>query len=62
VFGEHLAGFQLERLRWSGALGVESVGAPDNSFQCMLGVGSETFASGGRIDSLRLVVGATSGF
>lgn len=62
VFGEHLAGFRLERLRWSGALGVESVGTPDNSFELMIGAGSETFESGARVDSFRFVFGTTSGF
>ena len=62
VFGEHLSGFALERLRWSGSIGVESVGTPDNSFQLSFGVGSETFESGGKIDSFRLVAGTTSGF
>jgi hypothetical protein len=62
VFGEHLDGFRVERLRWSGALGVESNGSPDNSFQFLIGAGSETFDSGGKIDSLRVAVGATHGF
>jgi len=62
VFGQRLSGFQLERLRWSGSIGVESVGTPDNSFQLLFGVGSETFESGGKIDSFRLVAGTTSGF
>ena len=62
VFGEHLEGFRLERLRWSGALGVESVSTPDNSFELMVGAGSETFESGGKIDSFRFVFGTTSGF
>jgi hypothetical protein len=62
VFGEHLAGFRVERLRWSGAFGVESTGTPDNSFQFMIGIGSETFESGGKIDSWRFALGTTSGF
>jgi hypothetical protein len=62
VFGEHLEGLRLSRLRWSGALGLESTGTPDNSFQVMIGIGSETFESGGRIDSWRFAVGTTSGF
>jgi hypothetical protein len=62
VFGEHLDGFRFERLRWSGALGVESNGAPDSAFQFLLGAGSETFESGGKIDSFRFAVGATHGF
>jgi hypothetical protein len=62
VFGEHLAGFRVERLRWSGALGVESVSTPDSAFQFLLGVASETFESGGKVDSFRLAIGTTSGF
>jgi hypothetical protein len=62
VFGEHLDGFRLGRMRWSGALGVESNGAPDSVFQFLIGMGSETFESGGKIDSFRLAVGATHGF
>lgn len=62
VFGEQLDGFRVARLRWSGALGVESTGTPDNSFQFMIGIGSETFESGARVDSWRFAVGTTSGF
>jgi surface antigen Omp85-like protein len=62
VFGEHLDGFKPNRLRWSGALGFESVATPDNSFQFLIGLGSETFESGGKIDSFRFAVGTTSGF
>jgi hypothetical protein len=62
VFGEHLEGFSAGRLRWSGALGFESVATPDNSFQFLIGLGSETFDSGGKIDSFRFAVGTTSGF
>jgi len=62
VFGEHLDGFRLGRLRWSGAIGVESNGEPDSAFQLQIGAGSETFESGGKIDSFRFAVGATHGF
>jgi hypothetical protein len=62
VFGEHLDGFRLGRLRWSGAIGVESNGPPDSAFQVLIGAGSETFESGGEIDSFRFAVGATHGF
>jgi hypothetical protein len=62
VFGPHLEGFRVRRLRWSGALGVESKGTPDSQFQLLIGVGTETFESGGKIDSLRIAAGATSGF
>ena len=62
VFGPHLDGFRVERLRWSGSIGIESKGTPDSQFQLLFGLGSETFESGGKIDSLRIVAGATSGF
>jgi len=62
VFGEHLADFRPGRLRWSGALGVESTGTPDNAFQVLIAVGSETFESGGQVDSWRVSLGTTRGF
>ena len=62
VFGGHLQGFGLEKLRWSGSIGVESAGATENPLELMVGAGSETFESGGNIDSFRLVVGTTHGF
>jgi hypothetical protein len=62
VYGEHLHDFKPGLLRFSGAIGVESVGSPDNSLQILLGIGSETFDSGGKLDALRLVVGTTRGF
>jgi len=62
VFGERFDGFRVERGRLSTALGIESSGSRDSVFQALIGFGSETFESGGKIDSLRVVVGARSGF
>jgi hypothetical protein len=62
VFGEHFAGFRAERSRLSTALGIESSGSRDSIFQALLGFGTETFESGAQVDSLRIVVGARSGF
>jgi hypothetical protein len=62
VFGQHLDGFDSDQLRYSGAIGVESVGSPDSSLELLFGVGSETFAQGGRIESLRFAVGTNHGF
>jgi hypothetical protein len=62
VYGEHLAGFSAERSRLSSAIGIESAGSRDSIFQALFGFGTETFESGGKIDSIRLVVGARSGF
>lgn len=62
VFDAHLANFAPERLRWSASLGVESAGTPDAGIQVLIGVGSETFASGGKVDSFRFVFGTTHEF
>jgi hypothetical protein len=62
VFGPHAQDFDVRLLRFSGSIGVESVGSPDNSLQILFGVGSETFDSGGKIDAFRFVVGTTHGF
>jgi hypothetical protein len=62
VFGEHLQDFDLELLRFSGAIGVESVGSRDSSVELLFGMGSETFAQGGQITSFRLVFGTHYGF
>lgn len=61
VFGRRLAGFDPSLLRFSAAVGIESHGSADSILQLLFGVGSETFESGGRVDSLRLTVGARGG-
>lgn len=60
VFDRHLAGFAPGLLRFSGSIGLESH-SRDNPLQIMFGVGSETFASGAKIDSIRFLVGTTNG-
>ncbi|HXK18170.1 MAG TPA: hypothetical protein VNG33_10230 [Polyangiaceae bacterium] len=62
VFGARFDGFRAERGRLSTAIGIESRGSRDSIFQALVGFGSETFESGARLDSLRIVVGARSGF
>lgn len=62
VFGEHLNDLRPGLLRYSGAIGIESVGSPDSSLELLFGVGSETFDDGGEITSMRLVVGTNAGF
>jgi hypothetical protein len=62
VFGARFEGLQTERGRLSSAIGIESRGSRDSIFQALVGFGSETFESGARLDSLRVVVGARSGF
>lgn len=62
VFGEHFEGFRLERGRLSSAIGIESGDSRDSVFQALVGFGTETFESGAKVDSLRIVVGARRGF
>ncbi len=62
VLGPHFEGFRAGRGRLSTALGIESTGSRDSIFQALVGFGTETFESGAKIDSLRVVVGARSGF
>jgi hypothetical protein len=62
VFGPHLGDFDPALLRLSGAVGIESDGSPDSNFQLLLGIGTETFAHGAQVDSVRLAVGTSRGF
>jgi hypothetical protein len=62
VFNDHLDGLTLSRLRFSGALGVETAGVSDNPFQLLVGFGTETFEHGTQLNSLRLVFGTNRGF
>jgi hypothetical protein len=62
VFGEQFEGASLERSRFSAALGIESSGSRDSIFQALLGMGTETFQSGAKVSSIRIVIGARSGF
>ncbi|HEY3256715.1 MAG TPA: BamA/TamA family outer membrane protein, partial [Polyangiaceae bacterium] len=61
VFGERLSGFSAGKLRWSGTLGIESTNPAETGFEMLFGVGSETFESGGKVDSFRFVIGTTNG-
>ncbi|HKP57542.1 MAG TPA: BamA/TamA family outer membrane protein [Polyangiales bacterium] len=61
VFDEHLRDFKPSLLRFSGTIGIESVGK-DSSIELLFGMGSETFAQGGEITSFRLVFGSHYGF
>jgi hypothetical protein len=62
VFDGHLDDFKTSLLRFSGAVGFESIGTPDNSIEVLFGVGTETFDHGGQVDSFRLVFGSNRGF
>ncbi len=62
VFGERFDGFRTGRGRLSTALGIEGNASRDSIFQALIGFGTETFESGAKLDSLRVVIGARSGF
>jgi hypothetical protein len=62
VFGEHLDGFELGLLRQSFGIGMRGVGSPDHVFELLVAAGTETFDEGAGLDTVRLVLGATSGF
>lgn len=62
VFDERLSGFSPKKLRFSTAIGFETVGSPDSAFQLLAGIGTETFEQGTRVDSFRLVIGTNRGF
>jgi hypothetical protein len=62
VFGEHLSQLSASRFRFSSAIGLESVGSRDGSFEVLFGVGTETFEHGGQLDSARILLGTNRGF
>jgi hypothetical protein len=62
VFGEHLDDFELALLRQSYGLGLRTTGSRDHVLEFLLAFGTETFDDGASIESVRIVLGATSGF
>lgn len=62
VFGEHLEGFSAKLLRLSAAIGLKSSNSADHQFEILTGLGTETFESGAKVTSFRLVFGGNRGF
>jgi len=62
VFGERFDDFAFKRFRLSSAIGIESIGSRDSSFEMLFGIGSETFEHGTQIDSIRFLIGSNHGF
>lgn len=62
VFGAGLKDFDWNLLRLSSAVGIETIGSPDHTFEVLTGLGTETFADGTKISSVRLVFGTNRGF
>lgn len=57
VFDAHLDGFAPRLLRMSSAIGVRTSNTPNQAFEALFGVGSETIADGFAVNSFRLVLG-----
>jgi outer membrane protein assembly factor BamA len=62
VFGKQLEDFDAELLRQSVGFGFRANSSRDHTFEMLLGFGTETFADGSEVDSIRFVFGATEGF
>jgi hypothetical protein len=62
VFGEHLSGFELDKLRSSFGFGLRSNTSEDHLFELLLAFGTETIGDGMAVENVRFVLGATSGF
>jgi hypothetical protein len=43
-------------------MGLRGAGSGDHVFEALVALGTDTFRDGGEIESLRLLLGATSGF
>jgi hypothetical protein len=62
VFGERFDGADPRLARASLAIGMEGYRSQDSVLQALVGVGTETFESGAKLNSARIVIGARRGF
>jgi hypothetical protein len=62
VFGAQLKDFDTNLLRMTGAIGIESVGGADHTFEVLAGFGTETFQEGFNVNAFRLLFGTNRGF
>lgn len=62
VFGDHLQQLEWSRFRFSSAIGLESIGSRDSSFELLAGIGTETFGQGAEVTSVRVLLGSNRGF
>jgi hypothetical protein len=62
VFGEHLDAVAPGLLRFSGAIGLTTVGLQDAPLELLVGFGTETFDHGAQLDSLRATIGVPRSF
>ena len=62
VFDRHLKGFSVEDLRMSFGVGLAGVSTRDHFFEFLLGFGTDTFANGPSIESVRVYFGSRREF
>jgi hypothetical protein len=62
VYGAHWRELGWGTTRLSTAIGIESNGSRDSIFQLLVGFGTETFASGAALNSIRVVAGVRHGY
>lgn len=62
VFDGHLSNFAADDLRMSFGAGIQAHGAEDTGFELMVGGGTETFAQGSKVTTVRFVLGASRDF
>lgn len=62
VFDAGLRGFDVGRLRFSGAVGLRTLSIPEAELELLTGFGTDTFDQGARVSSFRLAFGATHAF
>jgi len=61
VFGPRFSGAEAGALRYSAGVGLRSTGDRRSRFELLFAVGSRPFDEGGRIDSVRFLVGTQHG-
>lgn len=62
VFGERLSNFDPGLVRLSFTLGLRAHGRRDRPFEALIGFGTTPLDEGAKLDSIRLLLGATNGF
>ncbi|MEM7135486.1 MAG: hypothetical protein AAF500_02850 [Myxococcota bacterium] len=62
VFDGHLSNFAFDDLRMSFGAGIQAHGAESTGFELMVGGGTETFAQGASVTTVRFVLGASRDF
>jgi hypothetical protein len=62
VFGPQLGDFKTKLLRLTAAIGIETPGTADHTFEFLAGFGTETIEQGFEPTSFRLLFGTNRGF